>query len=65
MKIQVYRLGFVNLINRPTHDVSELRRGEEILGRRHILSIIKEYEPRTVCSIGKISFEKFLTIRRF
>lgn len=62
---QVYGLGFVNLINRPTHDVSELRRGEERLGRRHILSIIKEYEPRTVCFIGKISFEKFSQSKDF
>src|ERR1051326_5897598 len=30
---QVYKLGFVNLVNRPTRNVSQLKNGEENKGR--------------------------------
>jgi double-stranded uracil-DNA glycosylase len=62
---QFYKLGFVNLINRPTRDVSELRKGEESSGKRRILSIIRKYEPPIVCFIGKVSFAKFSQSRDF
>ena len=32
----VYRLGFINVIDRPTTDISELRRGEELHSRRRL-----------------------------
>jgi double-stranded uracil-DNA glycosylase len=62
---QEYRLGFVNLVNRATHDVSQLMKGEENAGRKRIVSIINEYEPKVVCFIGKISFEKFSQSKDF
>jgi len=60
-----YRLGFVNLVNRATHDVSELMKGEENEGRKRVVSIIKRYEPQVVCFIDKISFEKFSQSKDF
>jgi TDG/mug DNA glycosylase family protein len=62
---QEYRLGFVNLVDRATHDVSQLMKGEENVGRKLIASIIKEYEPQVVCFIGKISFKKFSQSKDF
>lgn len=62
---QFYNLGFVNLIDRPTHDISELEKGEENTGRRRILLIIRKYEPPTVCFIGKVSFAKFSKSKNF
>src|SRR6185437_12726781 len=56
---RVYRLGLVNVINRPTRDVTELRRGEERSGQRRIRKIIKSERPVVVCFIGKISYQKF------
>src|SRR5665811_302571 len=55
----VYRLGFVNLIDRPTRDVSELRKGEELPGRKKISRIIRTEMPKVVCFIGKITYEKY------
>lgn len=34
---QVYKLGFMNIISRPTRDVSQLRRGEENAGEEKSL----------------------------
>ncbi len=62
---QVYKLGFVNVVNRPTKDVSELKRGEERTGQRRIRSVIKRYKPRVVCFIGKIAYEKFSDLKHF
>ncbi|MFL6480161.1 MAG: uracil-DNA glycosylase family protein [Nitrososphaera sp.] len=62
---QEYRLGFVNLVNRATRDISQLMKGEENKGRKHVVSIIKRYEPQVVCFIGKISFEKFSQSKDF
>jgi TDG/mug DNA glycosylase family protein len=61
----VYKLGFVNLINRPTQDVSQLKKGEEIHGRKRILSTIVKYKPRIVCFIGKVTYEKFSNSKNF
>jgi TDG/mug DNA glycosylase family protein len=62
---QEYRLGFVNLVNRATRDVSQLMKGEENAGRKQVISIIKEYKPQVVCFIGRISFEKFSQSKDF
>ncbi|MGI0073893.1 MAG: mismatch-specific DNA-glycosylase [Nitrosotalea sp.] len=62
---QVYRLGFLNIINRPTRDISELIRGEEKGGRRKILQAIKKYKPAIVCFIGKVAYEKFSGVKKF
>ena len=42
----VYGLGFVNIINRPTRDITELKKGEELPGRRRIARIIKTENPQ-------------------
>jgi TDG/mug DNA glycosylase family protein len=55
----VYKFGLVNVINRPTPNVSSLVKGEEDAGRKKILGIIKRYKPRVVCFVGKITYVKF------
>ena len=41
----IYGLGFVNIINRPTRDITALKKGEELPGRRRISRIIKTENP--------------------
>ena len=60
-----YKLGFVNIINRPTRDVSEIRTGEELPGRKKIYSIIKKEKPKVACFIGKITYEKYINSKDF
>jgi len=55
----VYRLGFVNIVNRPTRDITELKKGEELPGRGKISRIIKAEMPKVVCFIGKVAYGKF------
>lgn len=62
---KVYRYGFINIINRPTHDITELAKGEEISGRNRIRKIIKNERPPIVCFIGKVSYEKFSGSKNF
>lgn len=62
---KVYKLGFLNVVNRPTRVVSELIKNEEERGRRKIVKIIKKYEPIVVCFVGKVSYEKFSHIKKF
>jgi double-stranded uracil-DNA glycosylase len=54
-----YRLNFVNLVDRPTIDVTKLKKGEEEAGINRALRIIRRCKPRVVCFIGKIAFNKF------
>lgn len=61
----VYRLGFVNIIDRPTRDVSELETGEELPGRKKISRIIRTEMPKVVCFIGKITYEKYTGSKDF
>ena len=61
----VYRLGFVNLIDRPTRDITGIKRGEELPGRSRILHIIQTETPNVVCFIGKIAYEKYAGIKDF
>lgn len=61
----IYKFGLVNVINRPTPNVSTLIKNEENTGRKKILEIIKRYKPRVVCFVGKISYEKFSHERKF
>ena len=56
----VYNLNFTNIITRPSHDVSQLKRGEENSGRRRILRLISTNKPRVVCFIGKVTYSKFV-----
>ena len=59
-----YGLNFVNLVDRPTIDVTELKKGEEQAGIRRALKIIRTYRPNVVCFIGKIAFNTFYSSRK-
>ncbi len=54
-----YRLNFVNLVDRPTREVTELKAGEEQAGVRRALKIIRTRKPTVVCFIGKVTYCKF------
>ena len=54
-----YGLNFLNLVDRPTVDVTQLEHGEEQAGIRRARKIIGACKPRVVCFIGKIAFNKF------
>lgn len=56
---KTYKLGFVNLIDRPTRDITLLRKGEERKGKRKIENIIKTGRPKVVCFVGKVAYEKY------
>lgn len=56
---QKYALNFVNLVNRPTHDVTELRKGEGDAGISRLSKIIRTCRPKVVCFIGKITYNTF------
>lgn len=62
---RVYKLGFINIISRPTRGISDLTRGEELPGRNKISSIIKLQKPKVVCFIGKITYEKYIGSKEF
>jgi double-stranded uracil-DNA glycosylase len=61
----IYGLGFVNIINRPTRDITALKKGEELPGRRRISRIIKTENPLVVCFIGKVAYEKYIGSKNF
>ena len=54
-----YALNFVNLVDRPTIDVTELKKGEAQAGIKRALKIIRIHRPKVVCFIGKIAFNTF------
>ena len=60
-----YGLGFVNIINRPTRDITALKKGEELPGRKRISRIIKTENPSVVCFIGKVAYEKYIGSNKF
>lgn len=60
---RVYQLGLVNIIERPTRDISLLIRGEELSGAKNIDTIIKNHQPQVVCFIGKITYQKFTALK--
>lgn len=62
---RVYRLGLVNIINRPTRDITELKKGEENKGVLKIRRIISSQKPNVVCFIGKVSYEKYTGLKNF
>jgi len=59
-----YGLNFVNLVDRPTINVTELKKGEEQAGIRRALGVIRNYRPNVVCFIGKIAFNTFYSSRK-
>jgi TDG/mug DNA glycosylase family protein len=58
-------LGFVNLINRPTRDITELEKDEELPGRRRVSHIIKTEKPPVVCFVGRVAYEKYIGSKAF
>jgi TDG/mug DNA glycosylase family protein len=54
-----YNISFVNIIDRPTNSTSSLIKGEEIPGIKRLLQIIKNYKPRIVVFVGKITYKAF------
>ena len=54
-----YRLGFINLVDRPTVEVTELKRGEERAGVERAIHTILTYKPKVVCFVGKVTYNKF------
>ena len=60
-----YRLNFVNLIDYPTRQVTELKHGEERPGVRRVLRLIHTRQPRIVCFVGRVTYEKFSGSRTF
>ncbi len=61
----IYGLGFINIIDRPTRDITALKKGEELPGRKRILRIIKTENPPVVCFIGKVAYEKYIGSKDF
>jgi TDG/mug DNA glycosylase family protein len=57
--IRKYALNFVNLVDRPTVDVTEVERGEEKAGIERAVETIRAHKPKVVCFIGKITLNKF------
>ncbi len=60
-----YNINFINLIDRPSKDISDLKRGEENKGVKRLHKIINEKTPRIVCFIGRVTFKKFVGNDRF
>lgn len=61
----VYRLGLVNMVDRPTPDVTGLKKGEELPGRKRLSRIIQTESPKVVCFIGRITYEKYTGSKDF
>ena len=61
----VYGLGLVNIINRPTRDVTKLVKGEELPGRKKVSRIIRSEMPSVACFVGKVSYEKYTGAKNF
>lgn len=61
----VYKLGFVNIIDRPTVDITGIKKHEELPGRKRITRIIKTEAPKIICFIGKVSYEKYIGSKKF
>jgi TDG/mug DNA glycosylase family protein len=62
--VSKYRLNFVNLVDRPTIDVTKLKKGEAEAGIKRALRIVRKCNPRVVCFIGKIAFNTFYQSRK-
>ncbi len=54
-----YKINFINIIYKPTKNVSTLRKGDETVGVERLSRIIMQKKPKVVCFIGKVTFAKF------
>lgn len=59
-----YKLGLVNMVDRPSRDITDLKKGEEDSGRKRLEKIINIYHPKIVCFVGKITYQKFTGIQK-
>lgn len=57
--MQTYSLNLVNLVDRPSTDVTDLKRGEEKKGVIRLLRAVSRYRPRIVCFVGKVTYNTF------
>ena len=64
-RFESYGLGFTNLVDRPSHDVSQLKRGEEAKGIERLMRMVREKKPKVVCFVGRVTYEKFAHKKRF
>lgn len=55
----------MNIIKRPTRDITQLVEGEKLPGREMISRIMKAEMPRVVCFIGKVSYRKYIGLKDF
>jgi TDG/mug DNA glycosylase family protein len=62
---KIYELGLVNIIERPTINITLLKNGEEQKGRQKIKKIIETQKPEVVCFIGKVTYEKYIGSKNF
>lgn len=62
---KIYKLGLINIIDRPTRDITLLKKSEEEKGKVKIKEIIKTQKPKVVCFIGKVSYEKYTGSKNF
>ncbi len=62
--ISVYQLGLMNVIERPTRTVSELKKIEAIPGAKRIRAAIKKFKPLIVCFVGKTTYSFFAEISK-
>ncbi len=58
-------LGFVNLIDRPTRDITTLEKNEEAVGQKRLTRIIGTEQPKVICFIGKVAYEKYFGNKNF
>ena len=59
-----YGLNFLNLVDRATVDVTQLKSGEKQAGAKKALKIIHTCKPKIICFIGKIAFNTFYGSRK-
>jgi TDG/mug DNA glycosylase family protein len=57
--LRKYHLSFINLVDRPTVEVTELKRGEEKAGVERVIEVILTYKPKVACFVGKVTYNKF------
>lgn len=62
--VPIYHLNFTNLVDRPTVDITELKKGEEEAGVGRLLETLRNDRPRVVCFIGKIAWTTFKGVRK-
>jgi TDG/mug DNA glycosylase family protein len=57
-----YQLGLMNVVERPTKTVAELKKKEAIPGAARIRAAINKYQPNVVCFVGKSAYQFFAQI---